>query len=293
MAAWRAIVRVLRSPLDVVSCAVFPANCRICNQPLLDFRQTPVCAECWRDLHEQPATNLCTICGEHLGWGDLRFSTSSEMDVRSICDFCERARPPFKQAVAYGVYEGTLRALVHLLKYERIAPVAVPIGKLLASSISNFADLPDSMIVVPVPLHTAKQRERGFNQTILLAEAAVRALRGQRPEIHWEVALRALGRQRRTDSQSGLSPRQRRLNLRGAFFVAEPESIAGRAVLLLDDIYTTGATARECTKTLLAGRAASVYVATLARSQREGVAFWDSAVAGNAITATREVSSFV
>ncbi len=288
-AAWRAIVRVLRSPLDTVGCAVFPANCRLCNEPLLHFRQTPVCAECWRDLHEQSTTDLCRICGEHLGWGDLRFSTRSEIDVRSLCDLCERARPPFEQAVAYGVYEGTLRALIHLLKYEWIAPVAAPLGKLLANSIANFTNLPPKLVVVPVPLHTAKQRERGFNQTILLGEAAVRSLRNRRPEINWELAPRALGRQRSTESQSGLSVRQRRLNLRGAFFAAEPERIAGRAILLLDDIYTTGATARECAKTLLAAGAVSVHVATLARSQREGVAIWDSAVA----TKTAEVSSFV
>jgi predicted amidophosphoribosyltransferase len=66
------------------------------------------------------------------------------------------------------------------------------------------------------------------------------------------------------------------LNLRGAFLVRQPERVAGRAILLLDDIYTTGATARECAKMLLAAGASNVYVATLARSQREGVAFWDS-----------------
>lgn len=75
------------------------------------------------------------------------------------------------------------------------------------------------------------------------------------------------------------------MNLRGAFFVAQPERIAGRSVLLLDDIYTTGATARECTKTLLEAGAARVWVATLARSQREGVAFWDASAAQN-ITAS-------
>ncbi len=299
MASWRAVVRVLRSPLDAVSCAAFPSLCRLCNQPLLHFRQTPVCGECWRDLHQQSPINLCAICGEHLGWGDLRFSSGSKVETRSLCDLCERARPPFQQAVAYGVYEGTLRALIHLLKYERIAPVAVPIGELLANSIAKLENLPDTLTVIAVPLHTAKERERGFNQTILLAEAAVRALRRGRPEMHLELDLRALGRQRRTDSQSGLSSRQRRLNLRGAFFVAEPERITGRTILLLDDIYTTGATARECTQTLLRAGARSVYVATLARSQREGVAFWDSVPAGEVVAtglkqteAATEVSGF-
>lgn len=216
------------------------------------------------------------MCGEHPGWGDLRFSTTAESQTRFLCNLCERARPPFQQAVAYGVYEDTLRALIHLLKYEEIAPVAGPLGQMLAHAVAHFEDLPRQLTVVAVPLHAAKERERGFNQTILLAQAAVRALRRSCPQTHFAPALRALGRRRQTDSQSGLTPRQRRLNLRGAFFVAEPERITGQTILLLDDIYTTGATARECTKTLLAAGAAAVYVATLARSQREGVAFWEA-----------------
>lgn len=176
------------------------------------------------------------------------------------------------------MYQGSLRGLVHLLKYERIGSVSVLVGELLAKAVANFHDLPSSLTVVAVPLFAAKERERSFNQTILLAEAAIQILRRNYPQLDIQPALRALGRQRSTESQSGLSRRQRRLNLRGAFFVAEPKQIAGRQILLLDDIYTTGATARECTNTLLSGGASAVYVATLARSQREGVAFWDSPV---------------
>ena len=246
-------------------------------------------------MPEQSSDHLCTICGEHLGWGDLRFSPNR---TQSLCALCERVRPAFQQAVAYGVYEGTLRALIHLLKYERIAPVAVPLGELLARSIASLRDLPDTLTVVPVPLHPAKERERSFNQTILLAEAAVQSLRRHQPSMHIELALRAMGRQRRTDSQSGLTPRQRRLNLRGAFFVVETERIAGHSILLLDDIYTTGATARECTRTLLRSGAASVHVATLARSQREGTTIWDSAATArfaisNNSTAVADNQSFV
>ena len=275
MAAWRAVARVLRSPLDAVSCAVFPSLCRLCNQPLLHLSNAPICADCWHDLPEQDPTNLCAVCGELLGWGGPRFASSSTEDGNSLCHLCERARPPFQLAVAYGVYEGTLRGLIHLLKYERISTIAEPLGELLATSIARSEDLPPTLTVVAVPLHAVKQRERGFNQTILLAEATVRSLRRQRPDLDLHLALQAMGRQRATENQSGLTPRQRRRNLRGAFFIRQPEQIAGRSILLLDDIYTTGATARECTRTLLRAGAASVHVATLARSQREGVAFWD------------------
>ncbi|HUZ05550.1 MAG TPA: ComF family protein [Acidobacteriaceae bacterium] len=196
--------------------------------------------------------------------------------MEALCEPCQRLRPPFEKAVAYGVYEGTLRALIHLLKYEHVSAVAKPLGALLAQTIQAMPNLPQELTVVAVPLHPAKERQRGFNQTALLAEEAVRALRSGEGMRRFHIEHRVLRRKRVTESQSGLTPHQRRRNLRGAFFVALPEAIQNRAVLLLDDIYTTGATARECTRTLLAAGAASVHVATLARSQREGVAFWDA-----------------
>ncbi|HEX4022347.1 MAG TPA: ComF family protein [Acidobacteriaceae bacterium] len=180
-----------------------------------------------------------------------------------------------------------MRALIHLLKYEQVLTVAKPLGALLAQTVQAMPNLPPQLTVVAVPLHPAKERQRGFNQTMLLAEQAARVLRHEDKTRHFSMALRALGRQRATESQSGLSSHQRRRNLRGAFFVVQPKAIQDRAVLLLDDIYTTGATARECTRTLLAGGAASVYVATLARSQREGVALWDAPV----MSSTRETEN--
>jgi len=283
MAAWRAVARVLRSPVDAVSCAVFPSQCRLCNQPLLHLSTAPICAACWADLPEQIPDNLCTLCGERLSVGGLRFATSAAArgsSAEKLCYLCERARPKFQLAVAYGEYEGTLRGLIHLLKYEHIPTIAPPLGKLLAGTIARRKDLPSSLTVIAVPLHNSKQRERGFNQTTLLADATMRSLRRLRPDLELHLALQAMGRQRATETQAGLTPHQRRRNLRGAFFVRQPEKVAGRAVLLLDDIYTTGATARECTRTLLGAGANSVHVATLARSQREGVAFWDSVAVG-------------
>jgi ComF family protein len=282
MAAWRAVARVLRSPVDAVGCAIFPSQCRLCNQPLLHLSTAPICTACWADLPEQIPDNLCELCGERLSVGGLRFATSPRAPGgENLCQLCERARPAFQLAVAYGEYESTLRALIHLLKYEHIPTIAGPLGKLLASTIARRPDLPPTLTVVPVPLHASKQRERGFNQTVLLAEATVRSLRRQRPDLELQVAYEAMGRQRATETQAGLRPHQRRRNLRGAFFVRQPEKVTGRAVLLLDDIYTTGATARECTRTLLGAGALSVHVATLARSQREGVAFWDAVGTGS------------
>lgn len=214
-------------------------------------------------------------CGEALGvYASFR---RLEQDAnQTLCELCQRASPAFEHAAAYGRYEGTLRALIHLLKYERVPTVARHLGALLAQMVQSMPDLPQKLTVVAVPLHPFKERQRGFNQTVLLAEETIQVLWSRDRQRYFDVALRALGRHRATENQSGLTPHQRRRNLRGAFFVAQPEKIRGRSILLLDDIYTSGATARECTRTLLAGGAARVYVATLARSQREGVAFWDA-----------------
>jgi ComF family protein len=186
------------------------------------------------------------------------------------------APPPFERAVAYGGYTGTLRSLIHALKYDGILPVAERLGGLLADAIlkleSDSGMALGELLVVAVPLHATKRKQRGFNHAELLAKAAVRVLRARRPDWKLTVAGGALERRKATQSQAGLSPHQRRANLRGVFFVPQPGLIAERDILLIDDIYTTGATVRACSQVLRRAGAASVWVATVARPQRENAA---------------------
>ena len=203
------------------------------------------------------------------------------------------ATPPFERAVAHGLYQGELRALLHLLKYDGMEPVADRLGELLARQILAAESVPQTMLVVPVPLFRAKRRQRGFNQAEALTRSAVKALRRARPEWRLTVATGVLERRRATQSQAGLTPHRRRANMRGAFFAPAPDRLKDADVLLIDDIYTTGATARACAQALRRAGANSVYVATVARAQRqemiqppalpaqnvpmhEDVAFWDS-----------------
>jgi ComF family protein len=191
------------------------------------------------------------------------------MGRMSYCRACRMAPPAFVRAVSFGVYEGSMRGALHALKYDRIAPVARELGARLASAILQMKDdAPGEMLLVPVPLHRARMAQRGFNQARTLATEALRILRKSHPEWRLELSSRTLVRQRSTESQAGLTPRQRRLNLRGAFFVSDSEEVCGRHVLLVDDIFTTGATARACSQILIEAGAASVRVATLARAQR-------------------------
>jgi ComF family protein len=192
-----------------------------------------------------------------------------------LCQPCRLAPPSFERAVAYGGYSGNLRTLIHLLKYDGILPVADRLGVLLAEAIlkleANSAAPLGETCVVPVPLYEAKRKQRGFNHAELLAKAAVRELRRKRPNWRLTLAGDALERRKATLSQAGLSPHQRRANLRGVFFVPQPELVAGRDILLIDDIYTTGATARACSQVLRRAGAASVRVGTVARPQRENI----------------------
>lgn len=265
ISAWRAVVRVLRSPLtglfDSLSSVLFPSNCRVCGLPLSRFTFLPVCCSCWNDLPRQ-STALCARCGEAIDAGP-------NPGADPLCRPCRVQPPDFEAAVAHGVYQGKLRTLLHLLKYDRIEPLAKPLGALLAPHVLAIPDLPGGLLVVPVPLFGKKRRQRGFNQAEVLARGMIGAARRQRPALQVQLAPGLLARQRATESQAGLTPHQRRMNVRTAFVVPRPEQIDGRDILLIDDIYTTGATARACSTALRRAGAASVRVATVARAQKE------------------------
>jgi ComF family protein len=162
-----------------------------------------------------------------------------------------------------------MKAAIHALKYDRLHSAARNLGRMLAEAIVQLeAEAPAEMLVVPVPLHRSKYAERGFNQARSLAVHALASLRKTHPAWQLTLASTTLLRQRATESQAGLTWRQRRLNLRGAFLVSDPAAVILKHVLLIDDIFTTGATARAAAQALVQAGAASVWVATLARAGR-------------------------
>ena len=182
--------------------------------------------------------------------------------------------------MAYGVYEGELREMLHLLKYEGLTPVAEILGDRLAIAMEELVEPgpPDETIVVTVPLfrdRLGRSSRRAFNQADLLAGAALGELKRRRPEWKLRMVPGAMVRVRDTQSQFGLDPRGRRANVRGAFRVGGSSLIEGREVILVDDIFTTGATVRECSRVLRRAGAKRVRVATLARAQKETATVWD------------------
>ncbi|MGO9402012.1 MAG: ComF family protein [Terriglobales bacterium] len=208
--------------------------------------------------------SYCSVCGEalhipaYLDGGETR------------CMLCQRADPPFERAAAYGSYDGGLRDLIHLLKFQQVRPAAAVLGRMLAETIADLDEaipvgtgLSQKIGVVPVPLHVRKQAQRGFNQAEMIARNALKQL--SRPK-RFELATGVLVRRRETGSQIGLTRHQRRENLRGAFAVNDPTRIVNRDILLIDDVYTTGTTASECARVLRRAGAARVWVATVART---------------------------
>jgi ComF family protein len=285
---WRAVARVLRSPLDAIVSTVYPALCSLCGTPLPRLSVAPICDVCWMEM-PLPAGETCARCGDLIDRSSLNQSNLDQLGLgrpdldspgveafsqtfpaQAHCRACSLAPPPFERAVFYGLYRGRMREAIHALKYDRISPVAKQMGRMLAEAVAQlYGDAPDELLVIPVPLHRRRHATRGFNQTQLLARHAVAALRESHPRWKLMLAPRALIRSRNTESQAGLTTRQRRINVRAAFRVSAPEAVKGKHILLVDDILTTGATARAAALVLKRAGAESVWVATLARARRD------------------------
>ncbi len=170
---------------------------------------------------------------------------------------CRQDGASFDLAYSFGSYEGSLQKLIHLFKYGKVESLAAPLSLLLMRALPRDLNFDH---VIAMPMHWRKQWERGFNQAELLA-APVSKRFGLKLSGH-------LRRARYTKSQAGLDERERRENLKGSFAVRRPEQISGRRVLLIDDVFTTGATLGAAAETLKAAGAAHVSVLTLARVDR-------------------------
>ncbi len=178
------------------------------------------------------------------------------------CVNCRDNEPAFDRAVSFGEYKGSLRGLIHLLKYENVTPAAEPLGEKLATTIADLllADGGSIPLLIPVPLHESRRHSRGFNQAELIAGAAAKHFA---PKL--EVASAVIVRRRETISQVGLSREERIENMRDAFRVSDPGRAKGRSVILVDDVMTTGTTLSECARVLKRAGAKRVWATTAAR----------------------------
>lgn len=231
---------------------VFPALCPVCEATLGDGRRDPLCGACWGTI-TRLGPPWCDVCGK----APLAITPRVELPrhVAQTCATCATSPPGYDYARSAALYEGGLRDALHAFKFGGRRALAGPLGDLVVEQC--VGSLPDGIdALVPVPLARERERERGFNQAALLARRIGRQL---------EVPTRPgwLARTRTTRPQSELSAAERRANVRGAFRACE--RVAGRHVLLVDDILTTGATLDACAVALSAAGARRVGVLTVAR----------------------------
>ena len=233
---------------------VFPSFCPSCRSPLGAGRRDPLCGPCFTGI-VRIVPPLCDRCGLPL--------PPQRSAAHAICFRCLAAAPAYDYARGGGIYAGALRDALHALKFHGKRAVAKPLAELmLEQRTANFGSDVDAL--VPVPLARRRLAERGYNQAELIAERLAAALR---------VPLRRrwLVRVRETSPQSDLTAAQRRANVEGAFVATG--SAAGQHIVMIDDIFTTGATANACARALRAAGASRIGVATVARVVETGDAW--------------------
>ena len=236
----RVPVRVADALLSVLLAPL----CAACGQPLDEPTRGPVCQRCWQSI--RPFTPpLCDVCGDPLpSWHAISPESAA-------CPRCRQTQHQVSHSRAIGDYDGSLRAIVHALKYDRRRSVARHLATLLAQH--GEAVLAAADIVVPVPLHRSRKRVRGFNQAAEIARHL--------PVVSADL----LKRVRATVSQTDLPAAERHANVRNAFAKRRNGDVNGLVVVLVDDVSTTGATLESCARVLLESGAREVRALTAAR----------------------------
>ncbi len=227
-------------PMDCASCGV-----ALGNDPVPFF-----CRSCWREIRPLVGPG-CPRCGRPFPSSfALRYSPTHR------CSDCRHRRPSYTRAWSLYPYEGPLRDAICLYKYRGKVSLRDALVQLM---VGHWPDVEPVDVVIPVPLHPTRLREREFNQVLLLADGLGR-------RVGAPVRPTMLVRSRETRPQAGLTRRERRLGLRRCFTVRRPETVAGKRILLIDDVFTTGTTVNECAKALRKAGSGDVYVVTLART---------------------------
>lgn len=225
---------------------VWPRQCQICGNTSECDSYPFLCKSCYGQAAHLSGPS-CQICG-------LPFR--GVVDSLASCPNCKEMQVHFDRAIAVMRFCGPVRYAIHELKYSGRIHWSRPMLKWFMQG--DEREIQNVDIIIPVPLHAVRERERGFNQARLLADGIGRA-RGL------AVSGRALVRVRSTETQTHLNRRERLKNLLGAFRVEHPFDVEGRKILLVDDVLTTGSTASECARVLKEAGATSVLVFTLAR----------------------------
>ena len=245
----------LTDRLDWLVDWLYPPRCRACGGTIYGRDAEYFCGVCWPKIR-LVSHPLCNRCGRP-------FPDAGGDDHH--CAACLTRTPYFVRARAWGCYpreeitEHPLRQVVQKFKYGRKVSLGKPLGRLMAQGCQEFLDACHVDLIIPLPLHPKRLRWRGFNQSLLLARQVSHM-------VQVPIDPFALHRNRETPPQTQLTEDERRKNVRGAFAIDTGKPFKEKSVLLVDDVYTSGATVNECSRVLVRGGAKEVYVLTLART---------------------------
>lgn len=238
----------LREMCDALVTILYPRACEVCGALIESLRDGAVCESCWNRARRRIAAPECLRCG----FPGLPGET---VPSKPECSRCKGR--PYDLCRSAGRYEGALKAAV--VEMKKRSSVAAPLRDLLLGTYDGEPVLRESEIVVPVPLHPTREAERGFNQSAAIAEVIARH-RGVRIERELLARVRKTAKHR-----AGMDARDRAKSVEGAFAVSRAGLAAGRNILLVDDVYTSGATVSACAQALKNAGAARVFVLTVAR----------------------------
>ena len=240
---------------DALASVLLPAGCRICENLLTRASRVPVCDDCLASFEPLPR-RICHICGvPPLTFGDAA-------GAESLCPACRNKIFAFERARSFAFYDRALVRAVLLLKFQRIEPLGAWFAARMAEVVERESELLHADVVVPVPLHRVREKERGYNQAELLAKPLAKRLKLPR-----QSAL--LMRTRPRPDKQVLSLDERWESVRGAFATRPGSQVDKRRVLLVDDVLTTGATLDACARALREAGARSVIGLTVARTARD------------------------
>ncbi|MGH9715196.1 MAG: ComF family protein [Candidatus Acidiferrales bacterium] len=252
---------ILKSAIDALASVLFPAPCRICGEALITASRIPICGLCL-DEFERIVDPLCACCGRPLvSFPIVQAVAEQSRDVKlpdPLCRLCRADFYAFDRARSFAIYDRALSEAVLLLKYEQVSSLADWFGARLAEIVLGAGAEWRADVVVPVPLHRDRHRERGYNQARLIARPIARRL-------HLRLDSNLLIRTKPRPAQLVLSRTEHWKSVRGAYATGEGMKIDNLRVLLVDDVLTTGATLDACSRALKKAGATAVFGITIGR----------------------------
>ncbi|MGD9347116.1 MAG: ComF family protein [Candidatus Aminicenantes bacterium] len=227
----------------------FPSFCRLCSALLESPTDRQVCNACWKSVKPARAS-FCISCGRFF---------EGDVDPH-LCGSCLREKPLYSRHRSCGRYWGKLKEIILLCKFHNLPILAEGLAKFAIDSLAHEDSLWWGLdAVVPVPLHPKRQRERGYNHAQIIAKYVADSRGVQLLDKH-------LVKVKNVPPQMSLAMEDRVKSVKGAFAVKKPEEIRGKVVLLLDDVFTTGSTAGECSRLLVEAGAQEVRALTIAQA---------------------------